>query len=141
MALLAGCAAPVQTDASDASDASDLQPAPRVPAPVRSGEASCARDAAAQQPAPTPRRGDVPADAVPGAEACVQQLRRSFNLLTAGGATALAARDVDAVLHSAGLTAIVVREGPAFAASTGYACVYGPDFALGPLAADGSCPP
>jgi hypothetical protein len=55
-------------------------------------------------------------------------------------------KTIDEALRTAGLTKIFVRSGPAFAASTGAACVYGtfdeagPAFTIGPLATDGSCP-
>ena len=146
-------------------------PVPVIPAPARSGEASCARGATpmpsldpsasfdvndpeqrsrrvlAEQYRPTPRRGVVPESAVPGAEACVLALRMHFTLLTSGSRTVPDERAIGAALSSAGLMKIVVRSGPIFAASTGAACVHGtltaagPAFTIGPLAADKSCRP
>ncbi|WP_412750355.1 hypothetical protein [Krasilnikovia sp. M28-CT-15] len=146
-------------------------PAPGDPAPPRPGVASCAqgatptpsvdpsasfdindpqqraRHALAQQYPPTPRRGGLAEAAVPGAEACIRALTMRFTLLAAGARTVPDRRAVDAALRSAGLLRIVVRPGPAFAASTGSACVYGaftpagPAFEIGPLAGDDSCRP
>jgi hypothetical protein len=146
-------------------------PAPPVVASARAGEVSCAlgrpplrpadlppsfdvndpRQRAlrslAQQYRPTPLRGPVPDDAVRGAEACVQVLRVTFSLITAGARSTPSASQVDTALTSAGLTNIAVASGPVFGASTGAACLFGtfaaegPRFTIGPLAADGSCRP
>jgi hypothetical protein len=103
-----------------------------------------ARRALVEQYRPTPRRGPVPEEAVPGAEACVHALRITFSLLAAGSATPPDEREVESALRSAGLLDIVVNG--EFAASTGAACIYGtfaadgPAFTIGPLAAAGSCP-
>jgi hypothetical protein len=105
-----------------------------------------ARRVLEQQFRPTPRRGVVPEAAVPGAEACVYALKLTFSLLAHGSGIAPDASDVETALHSAGLTEVDVRSGPAFAASTGAACIYGkftaaaPAFNIGPSAADGTCP-
>lgn len=133
-------------------------PASAVPVPVapRPGEASCAwgatprfsldpsasydasdpeqrmRRALAEQNPPTPRRGSVPDTAVPGAEACVHALQLKFNLLARASGTPPDEEAIGAALRSAGLTKIVVRPGPAFAASTGAACVRGTFTASGP---------
>ena len=139
--------------------------------PARSGAASCAqgampmpsldpstsfdvndpvqraRRALAERHRPTPRRGPVPEAAVPGAEACIYALKLHFSLLTSGSQTVPDNQAIGAALNTAGLTKIVVRPGPTFAASTGAACVHGtftttgPAFTIAPLAADGSCPP
>jgi hypothetical protein len=96
--------------------------------------------------APTPRRGAVPEDAVPGAEACVYLLRLRFSLLTSGSGTAPARAEIEHSLRSLGLTEVVLEPGPVFAASTGAACIHGtfteddPSFTISPLAVDGSCP-
>jgi hypothetical protein len=141
-----------------------------VSAPAMSGQATCALEARpmpsrgpsasfdrndlaqrarrvlAEQHRPTPTRGVVPAAAVPGAEACVYFLRIQFSLLAAGSRAAPAEPAIEAALHSAGLTKIVIHPGPVFAASTGAACVHGsftaegPSFVIGPAATDGSCP-
>jgi hypothetical protein len=145
-------------------------PASITPAPALSGEASCARAAMpmpsvdpsasfdindprqralrmlAEQYRPTPRRGAVPQAAVPGAEACVHALSIEFTLLASGSRAVPDEREIDEALRAAGLMKIFVRSGPAFAASTGAACVYGtfteagPAFTIGPPAIDGSCP-
>jgi hypothetical protein len=131
------------------SCARDARPVPSID-PSASFDLSDAQQRAlralAAQNRPTPRRGAVPEAAVPAAEACVQDLRRHFTLLTANASGVPDESTVDAALRSAGLTKIVVRPGQGFAASTGTACLYGtftepvPDFAIGPRAADGSCP-
>lgn len=143
-------------------------PASVVPAPVRSGEAACARGARplpsvdpsasfdvddprqrtqrslAQQYSPAPRRGGVPAAAVPGAEACIHALKLQLSL-RADGARVPDGPAVDAALRAVGLTKIVVGPGSTFAASTGAACIVGtyaatgPAFTIGPEDADGSC--
>ncbi|WP_433366676.1 hypothetical protein ACQPZX_38180 [Actinoplanes sp. CA-142083] len=105
-----------------------------------------ARRALEAQRKPTPRRAGVPETAVAGAESCVQFLMRHFTLLTTGFRSVPDESAIDTALRSAGLEQVVVGAGPAFAASTGAACVYGTftgsglDFAIGPRAADGSCP-
>ncbi|GIM91204.1 hypothetical protein Ato02nite_029970 [Paractinoplanes toevensis] len=173
--LLAGCAstdpaaAPsTVTVVVSVTGADSSIPVP-VPAPVTSGAADCARGpnpvpsldpsasfdvndpeqrarrALAEQYRPTPTRGVVPAAAVPGAEACVHFLRMQFSLLAAGSGAAPGEPEVESALRSAGLTRIIVRSGPVFAASAGDACVHGsftaagPDFVIAPPAADGSC--
>jgi hypothetical protein len=157
---------------SAAGAASPAVPAP-VPAsmtPAPSGKASCAMAATAMpsvdpsasfdindprqralrelaQQQPTPQRGVVPQAAVPGAEACVHALNIRFTLLTSGSRTVPDEQAIDETLRAAGLTNIVIRSGPAFAASTGAACIYGtfttaePAFAIGPPTTDGSCRP
>ena len=144
---------------------------PMTPDPAQSDRASCAwgakpmpsvdpsasfdmsdpqeraRRVLAEQYRPTPRRGVVAAAAVPGAEACVRALRIEFSLLTAGSPAAPDDPAIERALRSAGLTKIVIRSGPVWAASTGGACVYGtftaagPAFTIGPPAIDGSCRP
>ncbi|MDI6099568.1 hypothetical protein QLQ12_13270 [Actinoplanes sp. NEAU-A12] len=105
-----------------------------------------ARRALAQKHRPTPRRGVVPEAAVPGAQACVDALRTEFALRMRGSHETPGGPVIDVSLRSAGLTQIVIGSA-SFAASTGAACVYGtfaaagPEFAIGPVAADGSCPP
>lgn len=105
-----------------------------------------ARRTLAEQHRPTPTRGPVPPDAVPGAEACVTALKLHFSLLTSGSTRVPDERAISGALSSAGLTKIAVRPGPAFAGSTGAACVHGtystagPAFTIGLPAADGSCP-
>jgi hypothetical protein len=89
----------------------------------------------------------MPETAVPGAEACIYALELHFSLLMSGSRTVPDDEAIRAALNSAGLTKIVVRPGPVFAASTGAACVHGtvtasgPVFAVGPAAADGACRP
>jgi hypothetical protein len=106
-----------------------------------------ARRVLAQQYQPVPRRGVVPEAAVPGAEACVYRLKMEFNLLMSGSPRVPDEQAIGAALSSAGLTKIVVRSGPVFAASTGAACVLGtftakgPSFTIGPLAPNKSCRP
>jgi hypothetical protein len=105
------------------------------------------RRALAEQFRPTPRRGVVPQAAVPGAEACVHALRIHFSLLASGSRSVPDEPAIDAALRSAGLTKIAVRSGPAFAASTGAACIHGtftgtgPAFTIGPLTTDNACRP
>jgi hypothetical protein len=176
MAVLSGCAAPDDTSGDSPSSAASVmvphsaglsppvfrgQPggaacvddATSIPAAgAKSGAAPSdaderARRALQAQQHPTPRRSGVPEAAIPGAEACVQILRRNFALLTTGFRTVPDQPAVDTALRSADLTRIVVRDGPAFAGSTGAACLYGTftgtglDFVIGPPAVDGSCPP
>jgi hypothetical protein len=144
---------------------------PAIPASAMSGEATCAwgarpmpsldpsasfdvndpgqraRRVLAEQHRPTPTRGVVPKAGIAGAEACVYLLRTQFALLTTGSRTAPDERAIEVALRSAGLTNIVVRSGPVFAAFTGGACVYGsftatvPAFIIGPSTAAGSCRP
>lgn len=108
---------------------------------------ACARRVLAEQYRPTPRRGAVPQVSIPGAEACVYALMRHFSLLASGSQTVPDARAIDAALRSAGLSRIDVRSGPAFAASTGAACIHGrftpagPAFVISPPASGGSCRP
>jgi hypothetical protein len=126
----------------------DAEPVP-APGPsasvVLTDREQRARRALAAQRRPTATRGVVPKDAIPGAEACIQFLRMQFSLLSAGSRTSPDPTAVEAALHSAGLTTIVVGRGPVFSASTGAACLHGdlsvpePAFIIGPLAADGSC--
>ncbi|MCM4081104.1 hypothetical protein [Paractinoplanes hotanensis] len=145
--------------------------APVVPAPATSGKATCAQGARlvpapeqsasfdvndpeqrarrvlAEQHRPIPTRGAVPAAAIAGAEACVHILKLRFSLLTAGSRTAPDKQAIEAALRSAGLTKVVIRSGPIFAASTGDACLHGsfsaaePAFVIGPPATDGACRP
>jgi hypothetical protein len=95
---------------------------------------------------PVPRRGEVPAAAVPAAEACVRLLQAELTLLgvSAGGPADTA---VEAALRRAGLRNPVVKPGPAFAGSTGSACVVGsfagtrPSLVIAPLDPAGACIP
>jgi hypothetical protein len=77
------------------------------------------------QQSPVPRRGDVPPGAVAGAEECVRLLLLDFTLRTAGSGRAPDEAGIRAALTNAGLLQPVVVAGPAFAASTGEACIVG----------------
>jgi hypothetical protein len=181
---LAGCARPEHASGSErvtvvvsASAAAapgvavPMAPVSPGPAPPRSGEAACARDARpapavnpsasfnlddpgerarralAQQDRPVPRRGALPESAVPGAEACVRALEIHFSLLMRGSGIAPSGPAIGAALTSAGLTGIVVGDDASFVASTGAACVHGaitrsgPSFVIGPVTVGGSCAP
>jgi hypothetical protein len=117
---------------------------PDGPLPQPSDDAA-ERRRKALQPSPVPRRGEVPAAAIPAAEACVRQLQMELTLLGASGNLQAAA--VEAVLLRAGLRDPVVEPGPAFAASTGSACIVGsftgtePSLAIAPLTQAGACKP
>lgn len=168
--LLTGCARPgdpgAQLSPLVVRSGEATASAVAVTRPPRPGEASCgigarprpsanpseswdvndarerARRALIAANPPTPLRGAVPPDAIPGAESCIMRLRMDFSLRSAGGSAD--ERGVEDSLRAAGLTAIEVTSGPAFTASTGYACIHGTlpdDFTIGPLAADGSCRP
>jgi hypothetical protein len=137
--------APATFEASCTRDTRPM-PAPNPSASFGPNDAEQrARRALAEQHRPSATRGAVPPAAVPGAEACLDVLRAQFSLLTAGSRTAPDQQAIEVALRSAGLTSIVVRSGPAFAASTGVACLYGnftptePAFVIGPVSADGSC--
>jgi hypothetical protein len=77
------------------------------------------------QQSPVPRRGDVPPGAVAGAEECVRLLLQEFTLSSAGSGRAPGEAGIRAALTNAGLLQPVVVPGPAFAASTGEACIVG----------------
>lgn len=125
---------------------------PRGAGPNDAGPASTAdaeerrRRVLRSQHSPVPRRGDVPAAAVPAAERCIRLLQQEFSLRTAGSGTAPGEEAVRATLTGAGLAGVTVRPGPSFAASTGEVCILGtftgetPAFTIGALAADRSCP-
>jgi hypothetical protein len=112
-----------------------------------SSAAERARRALAAQASPAPTRGAVPAAALPGAQACVQQLRMTFQLITAGSGQPPDDTAVRTALQTAGLQRVRVQPGPAFAGSTGQACVAGafaagsPTFTIAAPAPDGSCNP
>ena len=103
------------------------------------------RKALESQQTPVPRRGDVPAAAIPGAEACVRLLQIEFTLQAAATGAAPADAAIQATLLKVGLRKPVVKPGPAFAASTGSACITGtfvgadPSKAIAPLNPAGAC--
>ncbi|GAA0581484.1 hypothetical protein GCM10010172_78080 [Paractinoplanes ferrugineus] len=115
-------------------------PAPPPASPGVGDARERARRALLEQRKPVPRRGVVPAAAVPRAEDCVHVLRLQVSLLTAGSAQPPGEAALKRALSSAGLSGIVVRPGPSFGASTGAVCVYGtftgpdPSFEIGPPA-------
>jgi hypothetical protein len=110
-----------------------------------SSAAERARRALAAQASPAPTRGAVPPAALPGAQACVRQLRMTFRLLTAGSGQPPDDTAVRTALQTAGLQQVRVQPGPAFAGSTGQACVIGafaadsPTFTIAAPAPDGTC--
>ncbi|MFG1886427.1 hypothetical protein ACGFIR_00935 [Micromonospora sp. NPDC049051] len=103
------------------------------------------------------QRGTLGEEAASGARACAAQLRRSLNLLTAGGRDQPGQEAVRRTVEATGLTEITVRApgrldlGPAgglvFAGWTGRACVFGSVRAgavvveIGTRIADGGCLP
>ena len=97
-----------------------------------------ARRALEAQRTPVPTVGVVPPAAIPGAEECVRLLSLEFNLLAGGSGRVPDDAGIRAALEKNGLTGIVIRPGPAFAASTGRACIRGtfpagvPDMMMSP---------
>jgi hypothetical protein len=150
-----GTRSPERSRGAGPNDAGDPRPTPRAmdrpaatPLPGTTGDAAeRARKALEAQQSPVPRRGIVPPAAVPGAEACVRLLQLEFNLLAAAAGGTPADAAVRAALLKAGLRDPVVEPGPAFAASTGSACVVGaftgtePSMAITPLGRGGACTP
>jgi hypothetical protein len=143
-----------------------LQPPPQAtPGPLPGGEPGGLSDAEARRRAealerarlvleaanpPVPRRGDMPAATVIGAEQCVNQLRVELTRRVAGSRTAPSIPDIRSTMESIGLTAVTVNansRGPSFAGSTGAACLLGtftadkPTFAIAPLPTAGGCHP
>ncbi len=96
-----------------------------VPPGADPGAEERQRRALESQHSPVPRRGDVPPEAVAGAEECVRLLLLEFTLRAAGSGRAPDEADTRAALTNAGLLQPVVVAGPAFAASTGEACIVG----------------
>ena len=117
-----------------------------VPVPRATDDAEERRRKALEsQQTPVPRRGDVPAAAIPGAEACVRLLQIEFTLQAAATGAAPADAAIQATLLKVGLRKPVVKPGPAFAASTGSACITGtfvgaePSMTIAPLNPAGAC--
>lgn len=103
------------------------------------------RRALAEANPPLPRRAGVPEAAAARAESCARRISPELTLLSVTGAPDDNA--IRQILTTAGLDQVAIRPGPAFAASTGRACLYGtltsdhPKLSIGPLAPNGSCPP